>query len=179
MSPVRTAVDQVTLGKTGIKLSRLGFGTGSNSGQVQRALGQPAFNKLIRYAYDEGITYFNCARPTPLSNGSPAPFGGLPREKLYLQSKIPGQPQDVLKVIDHHRQVLKTDYIDSLLIHCMVTDHWTDPWKRIMDGFEEAKARKWIRARGFPPQPARPADRRGLGLGRRAPGPRQPAGQAR
>src|ERR1035441_4957069 len=43
----RTAVDQVTLGKTGIKLSRLGFGTGSDSGNVQHGLGQEAFNKLI------------------------------------------------------------------------------------------------------------------------------------
>ena len=36
--PIRTAADQVPLGKTGLKLSRLGFGTGSNSGHVQRAL---------------------------------------------------------------------------------------------------------------------------------------------
>ena len=73
---------------------------------------------------------------------------GLPREKLFLQSKIPGQPQDILKTIDHHRQVFQTDYIDSLLIHCMIKDGWTDPWKRIMDAFEEAKAKKWIRAKG-------------------------------
>ncbi len=33
--PARTAADQVPLGKTGLKLSRLGFGTGSNSGHVQ------------------------------------------------------------------------------------------------------------------------------------------------
>ena len=57
----RTAVDQVTLGKTGIKLSRLGFGTGSNSGNVQRALGQETFTKLIHYAYDQGITYIDAA----------------------------------------------------------------------------------------------------------------------
>src|SRR5512136_1565754 len=57
----RTAVDQVTLGKTGLKLSRLGFGTGSNNGQALKALGQEEFSKLIRYAYDKGITYFDCA----------------------------------------------------------------------------------------------------------------------
>ena len=44
--PVRTAVDQVPLGKTGLKLSRLGFGTGSNSGNVQKGLGQQTFNSL-------------------------------------------------------------------------------------------------------------------------------------
>src|SRR5512146_1825238 len=58
----RSATDQVALGNTGLTLSRLGFGTGSNSGNVQHALGQEAFNKLIRYAYDQGITYFDCAQ---------------------------------------------------------------------------------------------------------------------
>ena len=52
----RTAVDQVTLGQTGIKLSRLGMGTGSNSGQVQHDLGQEGLNSLIKNAYDQVIT---------------------------------------------------------------------------------------------------------------------------
>src|SRR5207302_1311542 len=41
-----------------------------------------------------------------------------------------------------------TDYIDTLLIHCMIQDGWTDRWKRIMDGFDEAKAKGWIRSKG-------------------------------
>jgi predicted aldo/keto reductase-like oxidoreductase len=144
----RSAVDQVPLGKTGLRLSRLGFGTGSNSGNVQKALGQRAFNDLIRYAYDRGITYFDCAQSYATFEWIAGATKGLPREKLFLQSKIPGQPQDVLAAIDHHRKVLNTDYIDSLLIHCMVKDGWTGDFRRIMDGFEEAKAKKWIRAKG-------------------------------
>jgi predicted aldo/keto reductase-like oxidoreductase len=38
--------------------------------------------------------------------------------------------------------------VDSLLVHCMTRGTWTDDMKRIMDGFSEAKERKWIRARG-------------------------------
>jgi predicted aldo/keto reductase-like oxidoreductase len=147
-SEVRTAVDQVMLGKTGIKLSRLGFGTGSNNGNVQKALGQQVFYDLVHYAYDRGITYLDCAQSYATFEWIAGAIKGLPREKLFLQSKISGQPQDVLKTIDRHRQVFSTDYIDSLLIHCMVKDGWTDEWKRIMDGFEEAKAKKWIRAKG-------------------------------
>ncbi|MHB0954924.1 MAG: aldo/keto reductase [Pirellulaceae bacterium] len=144
----RTAVDQVALGNTGLELSRLGFGTGSNSGNVQKALGQQAFNDLIRYAFDQGITYFDCAQSYATFEWMSGAIKGLPREKLFLQSKIPGQPEDVLKAIDHHRQVFKTDYIDSMLIHCMVADGWTDQWKRVMDGFEQAKAKQWIRTKG-------------------------------
>lgn len=72
----------------------------------------------------------------------------LPREKLFVQSKVPGQPEDVLATIDRHRKTFKTDYIDSLLIHCMTQNGWTDQWKRVMDGFNEAKEKKWIRTKG-------------------------------
>ncbi len=144
----RTAVDQVTLGKTGIQLSRLGFGTGSDSGNVQHALGQQEFTRLIRYAYDHGITYFDCAQAYKTFDWMGDAIKDLPREKIFIQSKVPGKPNEVLAAIDHHRKVFNTDYVDSMLIHCMVKEGWTDEWQRIMDAFDEAKEKKWIRAKG-------------------------------
>ena len=144
----RTAVDQVALGKTGLKLSRLGMGTGSDSGNVQHALGQETFNRLIRYAYDQGITYFDCAQAYKTFEWVGPAIKGLPREKLFIQSKVPGRPEDILGTIDRHRKVFDTDYVDSMLIHCMTKDHWTDDWKRIMDAFDEAQQKKWILAKG-------------------------------
>ena len=144
----RTALDQVTLGQTGIKLSRLGMGTGSNSGQVQRDLGQEGFNSLVKYAYDQGITYFDCSQTYRTFDWLGGAIKGLPREKLFIQSKIPGQPDKVLDVIDHHRKVFNTDYVDTMLIHCMIKDRWTDQWKRIMDDFDAAKEKGWIRSKG-------------------------------
>src|SRR6266568_5048969 len=115
--PKRTAVDQVALGKTGLKCSRLGFGAGSNSGNVQRALGQENFNRLIRYAYDQGITFIDCAQGYRTFDWVGAAIKGLPREKLFLQSKIGGKPEDVLAAIDKHRMAYDTDYVDSMLVH--------------------------------------------------------------
>ncbi len=144
----RTAVDQVTLGKTGIKLSRLGFGTGSGNGAVQIADGKDAFVNLIHYAYDQGITYFDTSEHYQTFNWIADATKGLPREKLFIQSKVDGQPVDVLAVIDSHRKILNTDYVDSLLVHCMTSGQWTDQWKRVMDAFDTARERKWIRAKG-------------------------------
>src|SRR5947209_6246259 len=61
---LRSGADQVTLGKTGIKLSLLGIGTGStgvrhSSNQVK--LGQDKFARLVRHAFDRGITYIDTA----------------------------------------------------------------------------------------------------------------------
>src|SRR5687768_11013391 len=63
--PLRAAKDMatewVTLGKSGVKVTRLAFGTGSNGGRVQRQLGQEEFTRLVRYAYDRGIRFFETA----------------------------------------------------------------------------------------------------------------------
>mgnify|MGYP001545505348 CR=1 FL=1 len=131
-APVRTAADQVTLGRTGIKLSRLGIGTGSDNGYVQAANGQAGFTDLIHYAYDRGITYIDTAQAYATFGMIGDAIKGLPREKLFIQSKVDGRPQDVLGVIDLHRKTFNTDYVDSLLVHCMTRGQCTDEWKRVM-----------------------------------------------
>ena len=144
----RTATDQVTLGKTGVKLSRLGIGTGVNNGHDQMGSGKEAFIKMIHHAYDSGITYIDCAQRYETFPWMGDAIKGLPREKLFIQSKVPGHPEDVLATIDSHRKNFNTDYIDSLLIHCMTDETWTDGYKRVMDAFNEAREKKWIRAKG-------------------------------
>jgi predicted aldo/keto reductase-like oxidoreductase len=129
-------------------ISRLGLGTGSNNGSVQRRLGKDDFIRLVRYAHDRGITYLDCAQAYETFEWIADAIKGLPREKVFIQSKVPGQPKDVLATIDHHRSVFNTDYVDSMLIHCMTQPGWTDDWKRIMDGFNAAKDKQWIRAKG-------------------------------
>ncbi len=144
----RTAADQVTLGRTGIKLSRLGIGTGSNSGNVQRALGQEAFNRLIRHAYDQGLTYIDTAAGYRTHEWIGAAVKGLPREKLYIQTKIGGRPEKPLDVIDRIRKTYDMDYVDCLLVHCATTPAWDDERRRLLDAVNEAQEKKWVRARG-------------------------------
>jgi len=144
----RTATDQVTLGNTGIKLSRIGIGTGSNNGHDQSSQGKEAFIKMIHHGFDSGITYIDTAERYATFPWIGDAIKGLPREKLFIQTKVPGQPEDVLAAIDKHRKTFDTDYIDSVLIHCMTDSNWTDSYKRIMDGFNEAKEKKWLRAKG-------------------------------
>jgi predicted aldo/keto reductase-like oxidoreductase len=144
----RTATDQVTLGQTGIKLSRLGFGTGSDNGYIQTAEGRDAFVNLIHYAYDRGITDIDTAQAYQTFDWIAAAIKGLPREKLFIQSKVDGRPENILAVIDYHRKTFNTDYVDSLLVHCMTRGQWTDQWKQVMEGFNQAQGRKWIRAKG-------------------------------
>src|ERR1051325_6692533 len=79
----RTATDQVTLGKTGVKLSRLGIGTGVNNGQDQVRIGKDEFIRMIRHGYDQGITYIDCAQRYATFGWIADAIKGLPREKLF------------------------------------------------------------------------------------------------
>jgi len=144
-----TAVDKVTLGKTGLKLSRLGIGTGSKGGSIQRALGADGFNRLIHYAYDQGITYIDTAESYRTHTMVREAIKDLPREKLFIQSKMSGVPEKPLEVLNRFRRELGVEYIDSLLTHCGVTANWDDERRRVLDALEEAKDKKIILAHGI------------------------------
>ena len=143
-----SAADQVTLGGTGLKLSRLGVGTGTIGGSVQRDLGRDGFNRLIRYAYDQGITYIDTAENYQTHTMVREAIKGIPRENLFIQSKMPGSAENPLEVIDRYRTELGVDYIDSLLTHAVRNYEWDEERKRIMDAFEEAKDKKIILSHG-------------------------------
>ena len=146
--PKRTAVDQVLLGNTGVRLSRLGIGTGTNSGQVQRALGREGFDRLIRYAYDQGITYIDTAESYHTHEYIREAIKGLPREKLYIQTKMPGTPEKPAEVLDRYRRELGIEYFDCVLSHYATTADWDDQRKRVLDALQEAKEKKILRAKG-------------------------------
>jgi hypothetical protein len=144
----KTAADQVPLGATGLKLSRLGMGCGTHGGRVQRDLGTDGFNNLIHYAYDHGITYLDTADSYRTHTFIRDAIKGLPRENLFILSKIGGRPEDPLKELDRFRQELGTDYIDCLLLHCKIEANWDETHEQMMDALAEAKQKGIIRSHG-------------------------------
>lgn len=148
---IPTAVDMVPFGKTGLKICRLGMGTGSNGGAHQRDLGQEGFTKLVRYAYDQGIRYFDAADAYRTHEMLRTALNGLPRETVWIQTKIRWSQEfflDPLTHIDRFRKELGTDYIDSVLIHCVTTSTWPEDLEPIRDALTEAKEKGWIRLKG-------------------------------
>jgi len=150
VSPRRTAVDLVALGRTGIRASRLGFGTGSDGGQIQRDLGKVGLAKLVRHAYDRGIRYFDTADAYQIHGILGEALRGLPREDLFIQTKIPKQAQDkVPETLDRFRKEMGTEYLDSVLIHAVQTTDWPEKLKAMREALSAAKEKKFIRAHGI------------------------------
>jgi predicted aldo/keto reductase-like oxidoreductase len=154
--PVRTAADWVSLGKLNkqkIKIPRVGMGTGTVNGKTQRDLGQEGFNKLVKHAYDRGVRYIDTADnyKTHEFVREAIKANKLSRESIFIQTKLPIRAEttaDPLKTIDRYRKELGVDTIDSLLIHCATKGNWIVDQKALMDAFDEAQHKGWIKTKG-------------------------------
>jgi aryl-alcohol dehydrogenase-like predicted oxidoreductase len=144
------ATDWVTLGKSDVKVTRLAFGTGTMSGQVQRELGQDRFNYLVRYAYDHGIRFFETAESyTDMHRMLGIALQGIPRDSYRIMSKITTHgDSDPLQKIDQLRQLARTDYFDIMLLHWQHVASWPADSVRWQDGIMEAQAKKIVVAHG-------------------------------
>src|SRR5580658_5746068 len=81
----RSATDWVTLGNSGVKVTRLAFGTGTHGGKVQRDLGQEEFTRLVRHAYDQGIRFFETAESYKgMHEMLAVALTGIPRDSYRL-----------------------------------------------------------------------------------------------
>ena len=139
----------VTLGNSGLRVTRLAFGTGSANGHVQASLGQKEFSRLIAYAYDRGIRFFETAESymTPGMLGEALkPF---PRESYQLMNKVTtDEGVDPHQRFDEMRRISQTEYFDIMLLHWQHTSDWVSETRRWQDGILEAQQKKTIRTRG-------------------------------
>jgi 1-deoxyxylulose-5-phosphate synthase len=147
-----TPASQVPLGKSGLRVSLVGIGTGSigwGNHSNQTRLGQSEFTRLMRYGFDRGINFFDLAD----SYGSHPFFSeamkGVPRDRYVIQTKTDNRdPRGACEDIDRFLRELRTDYIDSLIIHCVTAPDWTARYRGVMDVFTEAREKGKIRAHG-------------------------------
>jgi aryl-alcohol dehydrogenase-like predicted oxidoreductase len=145
-----TATDWVPLGKSGVKVTRLAFGTGTMSGKVQRDLGQDQFNRLVRYAYDNGIRFFETAESYgDMHRMLGIALKGIPRENYRLMSKITTHGDaDPQQKIDELRKLAQTDYFDVMLLHWQHTSTWPTDSMKWQDAILEAEHKQNVVAQG-------------------------------
>jgi predicted aldo/keto reductase-like oxidoreductase len=119
-----------SLGKTGMSVTILSFGGGSQFLKNEDGV----WEKLLQKAVDSGINLFDTAPEYTVANyfkngevkkslGSEERFGHvLPpyRKNIYIFTKIDGRdPALVKKSVEESLKNMKTDYLDALLIHAV------------------------------------------------------------
>jgi aryl-alcohol dehydrogenase-like predicted oxidoreductase len=145
-----SATDMVTLGRAGVKVTRLAFGTGSISGKVQRDLGQEGFTRLVRHAYDRGIRFFETAESYgEMHKMLGIALKGIPRDSYQIMSKVTTRDGvDPQQKLDELRRLANTEYFDIMLLHWQHTATWPSDTARWQDGILESQSRKVVLSHG-------------------------------
>jgi aryl-alcohol dehydrogenase-like predicted oxidoreductase len=147
--------ERVTLGKTGLKVSRLCMGTGTSGVQHQSnqtRLGRDNLNRLLRDALDRGIRTFDCADQYGSHPYLAAAMKNVPREKYDIITKIRwhggGDEPNADVFVQRFLKELATDHIDLLLMHCLTAADWPQQMRKQMDILSKYKEKGVIRALG-------------------------------
>lgn len=132
-----------TLGRTGLKVSDISFGSSSSS--------DPA---LVRYALERGVNYFDTAESYRWGNAEEAIGQALQgkREQVFLASKTKAGAHDtrneMMAALEGSLRRLRTDYVDVYFNHAVndVDRMRNEEWWEFT---ERAKQQGKIRFRGM------------------------------
>lgn len=139
-----------TLGKSGIKISKITHGCMELGGGRWRVEEESVNIRLLRTAYDNGVTTFDTAEMYG-SGASETIVGealeGI-RQNCVIATKVIKEhlrPEDIEKAVTASLKRLRTDYVDLLYVH------WPNdeiPIQDTMGKFKELKERGVVRAIG-------------------------------
>ena len=135
----------VTLGRTGITVNKNGFG----ALPIQR-VGADYAGKLLRKAYDAGITYFDTARSYTDSEEKMGLALADVRQHIFIATKTPSTTvEGFWKDLETSLRLLKTDYIDVYQFHNPAFCPKPGDGTGLYEAMEEAKAQGKIRFIGI------------------------------
>ena len=156
---------KIAFGKTGLKVSALGFGCmrfpvidNDNS-----MIDEEQAMKMVHYAIDKGINYFDTAYPYHgydfSTGGASEPFlakalkNGY-RDKVYIATKLPSwlveSREDMDRFLDEQLERLDTSHIDFYLLHALDAGNWKKLLQSgVLDFLDRALKEGKIRYAGF------------------------------
>jgi len=149
----KNAQDIVTLGTSGLRVSRLAQGTGTigfnKSSNQTRKLGIEGLADLLRAGVDQGLTFWDCADGYGSHPHLKEALKTVKREKVVILTKTSATSEtDMRADLDRFRKELGTDYIDILLLHAMTDPAWPERKKGAMEVLSEAKQKGIVKAHG-------------------------------
>ena len=134
-------MSQVTLGTTGITVNKNGFG----ALPVQRVTMEEA-KKLLRKAFESGITFFDTARAYTDSEEKLGEALSDVRDQIFIATKTAAKTADGFwKDLETSLKLLKTDYIDIYQFHnpavCPKPGDGTGLYEAMLEAKEQGKIR--------------------------------------
>jgi 1-deoxyxylulose-5-phosphate synthase len=157
------APPMIVLGKTKIKMTRLGQGTGVHGGKRQSDQTRMGFAKLVdlmHHAYDRGIRFFDLADLYGTHVYFREALREMKRDDVTILTKmwwrydgpeeqvsLPERRQMAKTALERFQNELTT-FPDIVLLHCLMKEGWDQQMGPYMDVLNDAKAKGDIKAVG-------------------------------
>jgi aryl-alcohol dehydrogenase-like predicted oxidoreductase len=145
-------MERVTLGATGIEVSRLCIGTGTSGwggSSNQTRLGVGRCVHLLRYAFERGITFWDSADQYGSHPHVREALRGVGRERVVLTTKTTSRtPREAVADVQRFLRELDTEYLDIVLLHCLTQPDWTQRYASTMEALSRLRETGTIRALG-------------------------------
>ena len=145
-------MDYVDFGKTGLKVSRLSIGTGTNGWagrSEQTALGLDGLANLLRLAYDHGINFWDAADAYGSHPHVAKALQDIPRDDVVIATKSMSRTAwEVRRDIERFLRELDTDVLDIVLLHYLTETDWPRRYAGAMEALSRAQEQGKVRAVG-------------------------------
>ncbi|UCC63696.1 MAG: aldo/keto reductase [Anaerolineae bacterium] len=146
-------MEYIDFGNTGLKVSRLSMGTGTNGWahhSEQTDLGLEGLADLLRASYDLGINFWDTADQYGSHQHIAVALDNIPRDKVVIATKTNSHSgQAVARDVERFLRELQTDVLDIVLLHCISSENWTRRQAGAMEALSKAKEQGKIRAVGI------------------------------
>jgi aryl-alcohol dehydrogenase-like predicted oxidoreductase len=149
----KRAQDLVTLGRSGIRVSRLAQGTGTrgfnkSSNQI-RKLGDRGLADLLVMGIDSGLSFWDLADGYGSHPHARLALQTVKRDRVVILTKTrAGTEAEMRDDLDRFRREIGIEQIDIVLLHALTRADWPRQKEGAMAVIADAKARGVIRAHG-------------------------------
>lgn len=145
-------------GKTGLKVSALGFGAMRLPVLHENEVDADRAAAMIRHAIDKGVNYIDTAYPYHQGESERIVGEALKdgyRDRVYLATKCPvwklEKPEDFEEILSEQLEKLQTDHIDFYLLHALNRQRFEEKIKKfdLISRMEKAREDGKINYLGF------------------------------
>jgi aryl-alcohol dehydrogenase-like predicted oxidoreductase len=151
-------METVSLGRTGLRVSRLALGTGTHGWahrSEQTSLGLDGLANLLRLAYDQGVRFWDSADQYGSHPHVAKALRGIlrhgdARDAVVIATKTSSRKgTDVTQDVERFLREMDTDVLDIVLLHCMSQRDWPRRYAEAMEALSRAKEQGKLRAVGI------------------------------
>ena len=142
----------VELGHTGLRVSELGIGTGTtgwDGRSNQTDMGFEPLVRLLRYAYEQGITFWDTADMYGSHAHVAAAMKGIDRASVVIGTKTVARSRlEAEQAVRRFLRELETDVLDIVLLHGVTEGDWPERCAGAMEVLGRERKRGVVRAVG-------------------------------